>query len=240
MGKLMEVENLEVIYGVIKALQGISFYIDEGEIVTIIGANGAGKSSTLRAISGVVRPSSGKVRFKNKDVTNSPSHLIARQGLSHVPEGRGMLTKLTVEENLILATYNRKDHAKVKEDMVDVYKQFPRLSERKKQTSGSLSGGEQQMLAIGRALMTGADTLLLDEPSMGLAPLIVKEIFTVIQRINQTGKTILLVEQNAMTALSTAHRAYILENGAVLKSGKATELINDSEVKAAYLGGHDY
>ncbi|GAB6154820.1 ABC transporter ATP-binding protein [Desulfosporosinus burensis] len=238
MARIMEVENLEVVYGVIKALQGISFYIDEGEIVTIIGANGAGKSSTLRAVSGMVRPSSGKVMFKNKDITNSPSHLIARQGLSHVPEGRGMLTKLTVEENLILATYNRKDQAKVKEDMEDVYRQFPRLSERKKQASGNLSGGEQQMLAIGRALMTGADTLLLDEPSMGLAPLFVKEIFAVIKRINQAGKTILLVEQNAMTALHTAHRAYILENGAVLKSGKASELIDDPQVKAAYLGGH--
>ena len=238
MAKIMEVENLEVVYGVIKALQGISFYIDEGEIVTIIGANGAGKSSTLRAVSGMVRPSSGMVRFKNKNITNSPSHLIARQGLSHVPEGRGMLTKLTVEENLILATYNRKDHAKVKADMIDIYKQFPRLSERKKQAAGSLSGGEQQMLAIGRALMTGADTLLLDEPSMGLAPLIVKEIFDVIKRVNQAGKTILLVEQNAMTALHTAHRAYILENGALLKSGKASDLISDPEVKAAYLGGH--
>ena len=238
MARIMEVENLEVVYGVIKALQGISFYIDEGEIVTIIGANGAGKSSTLRAVSGMVRPSSGKVMFKDKDITNSPSHLIARQGLSHVPEGRGMLTKLTVEENLILATYNRKDNAKVKEDMADVYRQFPRLSERKKQASGNLSGGEQQMLAIGRALMTGADTLLLDEPSMGLAPLIVKEIFAVIKRINQAGKTILLVEQNAITALHTAHRAYILENGAVLKSGKASELIDDPQVKAAYLGGH--
>lgn len=238
MAKIMEVENLEVVYGVIKALQGISFYIDEGEIVTIIGANGAGKSSTLRAVSGMIRPSSGMVRFKNKDITNSPSHLIARQGLSHVPEGRGMLTKLTVEENLILATYNRKDHPKVKVDMEDVYKQFPRLSERKKQAAGNLSGGEQQMLAIGRALMTGADTLLLDEPSMGLAPLFVKEIFEVIKRINQAGKTILLVEQNAMTALHTAHRAYILENGAVLKSGVAADLISDPEVKAAYLGGH--
>lgn len=238
MAKIMEVENLEVVYGVIKALQGISFYIDEGEIVTIIGANGAGKSSTLRAVSGMVRPTSGMIRFKNKDITNSPSHLIARQGLSHVPEGRGMLTKLTVEENLILATYNRKDHVKVKEDMKDVYKQFPRLSERKKQAAGNLSGGEQQMLAIGRALMTGADTLLLDEPSMGLAPLFVKEIFAVIKRINQAGKTVLLVEQNAMTALNTAHRAYILENGALLKSGKASDLISDPEVKAAYLGGN--
>ncbi|HBV89199.1 MAG TPA: ABC transporter ATP-binding protein [Desulfosporosinus sp.] len=238
MTKIMEIENLEVVYGVIKALQGISFYIDEGEIVTIIGANGAGKSSTLRAVSGMVRPSSGKIRFKDKDVTNTPSHIIARQGLSHVPEGRGMLTKLTVEENLILATYNRKDHSQVKEDMKNVYDQFPRLSERKRQAAGNLSGGEQQMLAIARALMTGADTLLLDEPSMGLAPLIVQEIFAVIKRINQAGKTILLVEQNAMTALRTANRAYILENGTLLKSGKASDLISDPEVKAAYLGGY--
>ncbi|MBC2721682.1 ABC transporter ATP-binding protein [Desulfosporosinus sp.] len=238
MTKIMEIENLEVVYGVIKALQGISFYIDEGEIVTIIGANGAGKSSTLRAVSGMVRPSSGKIRFKDKDVTNTPSHIIARQGLSHVPEGRGMLTKLTVEENLILATYNRKDHSQVKEDMKNVYNQFPRLSERKRQAAGNLSGGEQQMLAIARALMTGADTLLLDEPSMGLAPLIVQEIFAVIKRINQAGKTILLVEQNAMTALRTANRAYILENGTLLKSGKASDLISDPEVKAAYLGGY--
>lgn len=238
MTRIMEVENLEVVYGVIKALQGVSFHVDEGEIVTIIGANGAGKSSALRAVSGMVRPSSGKVRFKNKEVTNSPSHLIARQGLSHVPEGRGVFTKLTVEENLLVATYNRKDHQKIKDDLQEVYQQFPRLSERRKQAAGSLSGGEQQMLAIGRALMTGADTLLLDEPSMGLAPLIVQEIFTVIKRINQLGKTILLVEQNAMTALRTAHRAYILETGQVLKSGKALDLISDPEVKAAYLGGH--
>ncbi|MDI6879628.1 MAG: ABC transporter ATP-binding protein [Desulfitobacteriaceae bacterium] len=218
---------------------GVFYFQDrEGEIVTLIGANGAGKSSTLRAISGMVHPSSGKVKFKNKDITDSPSHIIARQGLSHVPEGRGMFTKLTVEENLILAAYNRKDHPKVREDMEDVYKQFSRLSERKKQAAGSLSGGEQQMLAIGRAIMSGADTLLLDEPSMGLAPLIVKEIFAVIKRINEAGKTILLVEQNAMTALRTAHRAYILENGLVLKSGKAADLISDPEVRAAYLGGH--
>ena len=235
---LIEVENLEVTYGVIKALQGISFHVDQGEIVTIIGANGAGKSSTLRAVSGMVKSGSGRVRFKNREITNAAAHLIARQGLSHVPEGRGVLTKLTVEENLLVATANRKDHQKIKGDLQEVYRQFPRLSERHKQAAGSLSGGEQQMLAIGRALMSGADTLLLDEPSMGLAPLIVQEIFAVIKKINLTGKTILLVEQNAMTALRTAHRAYILETGRVLKSGKAADLIHDPEVKAAYLGGH--
>ncbi|GAB6174085.1 ABC transporter ATP-binding protein [Paradesulfitobacterium aromaticivorans] len=238
MTKVLEVENLEVTYGVIRALQGISFYVEQGEIVTIIGANGAGKSSTLRAISGVVRPSAGKIRLNNNDITNSPSHLIARRGLSLVPEGRGVFTKLTVEENLIVATYNRKDNEKIKEDLNEVFQQFPRLAERKKQAAGSLSGGEQQMLAIGRALMTGADTLLLDEPSMGLAPLIVQEIFAVIKKINQLGKTILLVEQNAMTALRTANRAYIMETGRVTKIGKASELVNDPEVKAAYLGGH--
>ncbi|MHB1405826.1 MAG: ABC transporter ATP-binding protein [Desulfitobacteriaceae bacterium] len=238
MTKVLEVENLEVTYGVIRALQGISFYVEQGEIVTIIGANGAGKSSTLGAISGVVRTSAGKIMLNNNDITNSPSHMIARRGLSLVPEGRGVFTKLTVEENLIVATYNRKDNNKIKEDLNEVFQQFPRLAERKKQAAGSLSGGEQQMLAIGRALMTGADTLLLDEPSMGLAPLIVQEIFAVIKKINQLGKTILLVEQNAMTALRTANRAYIMETGRVIKIGKASELVNDPEVKAAYLGGH--
>ena len=238
MTKVLEVENLEVTYGVIRALQGISFYVEQGEIVTIIGANGAGKSSTLGAISGVVRTSAGKIMLNNNDITNSPSHMIARRGLSLVPEGRGVFTKLTVEENLIVATYNRKDNDKIKEDLNEVFQQFPRLAERKKQAAGSLSGGEQQMLAIGRALMTGADTLLLDEPSMGLAPLIVQEIFAVIKKINQLGKTILLVEQNAMTALRTANRAYIMETGRVIKIGKASELVNDPEVKAAYLGGH--
>lgn len=238
MARVLEVENLEVTYGVIRALQGISFYVEKGEIVTIIGANGAGKSSTLRAISGVVRPSGGKISFNNNVITNASSHQIARRGLSLVPEGRGVFTKLTVEENLMVATYNRKDHDKIKEDLREVYEQFPRLLERKKQAAGSLSGGEQQMLAIGRALMTGAETLLLDEPSMGLAPLIVQEIFAVIKKINQRGKTILLVEQNAMTALRTAHRAYIMETGRIVKTGIAGELVTDPEVKAAYLGGH--
>lgn len=237
MANLLEIKSLEVAYGGIKALHGISFYVTEGEIVTLIGANGAGKSSTLRAISGMVQPQSGSILFKNKDITNLPSHLIARQGMAHVPEGRGIFAKLTVEENLQVATYYRKDPGGVKSDQERVFRMFPRLLERKRQMAGSLSGGEQQMLAIGRALMTGGDTLLLDEPSMGLAPVIVQEIFSVLREINRTGKTILLVEQNAMLALRTANRAYILETGRIVISGNARELIDDPEIKKAYLGG---
>lgn len=237
MAYLLEIKSLEVAYGGIKALHGISFYVAEGEIVTLIGANGAGKSSTLRAISGMVQSQSGGILFNNTDITNLPSHLIARQGMAHVPEGRGIFAKLTVEENLKVATYCRKDTDGVKSDQERVFRMFPRLLERKRQLAGSLSGGEQQMLAIGRALMTGANTLLLDEPSMGLAPIIVQEIFSVLREINRTGKTILLVEQNAMLALRTANRAYILETGRIVISGNARELIDDPEIKKAYLGG---
>jgi len=237
MTKLMEIESLEVAYGGIKALQGVSFYVEEGEIVTLIGANGAGKSSTLRAISGMVPSCSGRVLFKNQEITNLPSHLIARRGMAHVPEGRGIFAKLTVEENLLVATYVRNDADGIKRDLERVFVMFPRLSERRKQGAGSLSGGEQQMLAIGRAIMTGADTLLLDEPSMGLAPLIVQEIFATLREINKSGKTILLVEQNAMMALRIANRAYILETGRIIMSGEASHLITDPEVKKAYLGG---
>ncbi|MCL6447666.1 MAG: ABC transporter ATP-binding protein [Armatimonadetes bacterium] len=236
MNRAIAVENLEVAYGGIKALQGISFTVAEGEIVTLIGANGAGKSSTLRAISGMVRPQAGRIWFKGLEITRLPSYLIARQGMSHVPEGRGIFAKLSVEENLLVATCTRKNNG-IKNDLQRVFNLFPRLAERKKQIAASLSGGEQQMLAIGRALMTGADTLLLDEPSMGLAPVVVREIFKVLREINQLGKTILLVEQNAMMALRTAHRAYILETGRIVKSGKASDLLADPEVKKAYLGG---
>ena len=238
MSKVLEIVNLEVSYGGIKALHGISFIVNTGEIVTLIGANGAGKSSTLRAISGMIGIKSGRIFFKNKEITNLPSHIIARLGLSHVPEGRGVFAKLTVEENLIVATTNRKDEQQIKYDLQKVYSLFPRLLERKRQLAGNLSGGEQQMLAIGRALMSGSDVLLLDEPSMGLAPLIVQEIFGIIKEINKLGKTILLVEQNAISALRIAQRAYILETGRIVKEGKASELINDNEVKKAYLGGH--
>jgi len=238
MVKMLEVENLEVAYGGIKALQGISFHVEEGEVVTLIGANGAGKSSTLRAISGMVKAAAGRTIYKNADITNLPSHQIARLGIAHVPEGRGIFAKLSVEENLTVATYVRKDDEGIKIDFKRVFEMFPRLEERKKQAGGSLSGGEQQMLAIGRALMTGSGTLLLDEPSMGLAPLIVKDIYKVLKEINKLGKTILLVEQNAMMALRLANRAYILETGRIILSGKADQLINDPDVKRAYMGGH--
>ncbi|HEY3426040.1 MAG TPA: ABC transporter ATP-binding protein [Negativicutes bacterium] len=238
METILSVNELEVGYGGIKALQGISFEVQRGEIVTLIGANGAGKSSTLRAISGVVPAHAGSIVFKQKEIANLPSHLIARAGLSHVPEGRGVFTKLTVEENLIAGSYSRSDKTEITKDMSSVYELFPRLDERKKQLSGSLSGGEQQMLAIGRAMMSGAEMLLLDEPSMGLAPLIVQEIFKIVQYINSTGKTVLLVEQNANQALKVANRAYILETGRIIMSGNASEMINNPEIKRAYLGGH--
>lgn len=233
---LLHVEDLVVNYGGIKALQGISITAYPGEIVTIIGANGAGKSSLLRAISGMVTPQQGKITFKNQDISHMKSHEIARLGISHVPEGRGVFAKMTVEENLLVATYTRKD-ATVGDDLRHVYQLFPRLEERKKQSAGTLSGGEQQMLAIGRALMSGADTLLLDEPSMGLAPVIVQEIFSILRTINQEGKTIILVEQNATQALKLAHRAYILETGKITLEGQAQDLLNNTEVKKAYLGG---
>ncbi|BBB91270.1 high-affinity branched-chain amino acid transport ATP-binding protein LivF [Methylomusa anaerophila] len=235
---ILSVNNLEVVYGGIKALQGISFVVNRGEIVTLIGANGAGKSSTLRAISGVVPAGAGSIIFKQKEITNLPSHLIARGGLSHVPEGRGVFTKLSVEENLIAGSYLRQDKPQIAKDMNNVYEMFPQLGERKKQLGGSLSGGEQQMLAIGRAIMSGAEMLLLDEPSMGLAPLIVQEIFGIIKRINSTGKTVLLVEQNANQALKVANRAYILETGRIIMAGNAVEMIDNPEIKRAYLGGH--
>ena len=238
MDSILSVSELEVVYGGIKALQGISFEVRQGEIVTLIGANGAGKSSTLRAISGIVPVLAGSITFCQKEIANQSSHLTARAGMSHVPEGRGVFTKLTVEENLIVGGYTRTEKTQIAKDLKGVYELFPRLGERKKQLSGSLSGGEQQMLAIGRAIMSGAEMLLLDEPSMGLAPLIVQEIFKIIQYINSSGKTVLLVEQNANQALKVAHRAYILETGRIIMSGNANEMIDNPEVKKAYLGGH--
>lgn len=234
--KILEIQDLEVTYGGIKAVQGISFHINKGETVALIGANGAGKSSTLRAISGMLPIHAGQVKFKGQDITNLPSHEVARLGITHVPEGRGIFSKLNVEENLILATCFRHDRERIKDELQQVFKLFPRLEERKRQSGGSLSGGEQQMLAIGRALMTGADTLLLDEPSMGLAPLIVQEIFSVIRKINKLGKTVLLVEQNAIMALRTANRAYILETGRITMTGNAKQLLDNPVIKKAYLG----
>ncbi len=233
---ILKVENLNVHYGVIHALKDVSFLINPGEIVTLIGANGAGKSTTLRTISGLVKPSGGRIEFQKQDISYLPAHKIAALGLNQVPEGRRVFPQLSVEVNLEMGAFLRKDKRKISQDMNKVYELFPRLLERKKQQAGSLSGGEQQMLAMGRGLMSNPKLLLLDEPSMGLAPLLVREIFNIIREINRLGTTILLVEQNAKMALEIAHRAYVLETGRVNLSGVAKELIKDERVKQAYLG----
>lgn len=231
----LEVRNLEVHYDGIRALHGVSFSVPKGEIVTLIGANGAGKTSILRAISGLT-PYTGSIVFEGQDLQRIPAHRIVGLGIAHVPEGRGIFGNLTVRENLRLATWQRSDKAEIELDYDRVFTIFPRLMERRDQPSGTLSGGEQQMLAVGRALMSRGRLLLLDEPSMGLAPRLVREIFRVIQNINQTGVTVLLVEQNANMALHIASRAYVLETGAVILSGPGRELLGDPRVKEAYLG----
>lgn len=234
---LLDIENIEVSYGAITALRGISFTVSEGEIVTLIGANGAGKSTTLRTISGIVRPKSGRIVFAGADLAGIPAHRIVALGIAHVPEGRGVFSRLTVQENLDLATWTRKDRHALKKDFERVFAIFPRLAERRLQLAGTLSGGEQQMLAVARALVTRGRLMLLDEPSMGLSPVLVQEIFRVITEINQEGTTILLVEQNAHMALKVAHRGYVLETGQIVLSGPAAELATDPRVKEAYLGG---
>jgi branched-chain amino acid transport system ATP-binding protein len=231
----LEVRDLEVHYDGIRALHGVSFTVLKGEIVTLIGANGAGKTSILRAISGLT-PYTGAIVFEGQDLQRVPAHQIVGLGIAHVPEGRGIFGNLTVRENLHLATWQRKDKEEIEVDYDRVFTIFPRLMERRDQPSGTLSGGEQQMLAVGRALMSRGRLLLLDEPSMGLAPRLVREIFRVIQDINQSGVTILLVEQNANMALHIASRAYVLETGAVILSGAGRELLGDPRVKEAYLG----
>jgi branched-chain amino acid transport system ATP-binding protein len=231
----LEVRDLEVHYDGIRALHGVSFTVLKGEIVTLIGANGAGKTSILRAISGLT-PYTGTIVFEGQDLQRVPAHQIVGLGIAHVPEGRGIFGNLTVRENLHLATWQRKDKEEIEVDYDRVFTIFPRLMERRDQPSGTLSGGEQQMLAVGRALMSRGRLLLLDEPSMGLAPRLVREIFRVIQDINQSGVTILLVEQNANMALHIASRAYVLETGAVILSGAGRELLGDPRVKEAYLG----
>ncbi|MHC1761653.1 MAG: ABC transporter ATP-binding protein [Negativicutes bacterium] len=234
---MLVVESLEVRYGVIPALRGISLHVEQGEIVTLIGANGAGKSTTLKTISGLIRPAAGRITFEGKDLTTYPAHEIVGLGIAHVPEGRGIFPNLTVKENLKLATFRRKDGRKaLEEDMATVFDGFPVLKERTGQMAGTLSGGEQQMLAIGRALMARPQLVLMDEPSMGLAPLLVRQIFDIIREINGKGTTVLLVEQNARMALSIAHRGYILETGEIIKEGTASELVNDPQVAASYLG----
>ncbi|MCX8023812.1 MAG: ABC transporter ATP-binding protein [Thermanaerothrix sp.] len=233
---LLEVHNLNVYYGAIHALQGISFHVDEGEIVTLIGANGAGKSTTLRTISGLLRTRTGYIRYKGHDITNTPAQEIVKMGISHVPEGRKIFAPLTVRENLLMGAYTRNDPNEIQRTMERVFTSFPRLKERINQLGGTLSGGEQQMLAMGRGLMSRPTLLLLDEPSMGLSPILVEEIFRIIQEINQQGTSILLVEQNAHMALSIAHRAYVLETGRIVLSGTAKEVAENPMVKAAYLG----
>ena len=231
---LLKVEKLTVNYGAIRALRGISFEVAQGEIITLIGANGAGKSTTLHAISNIIKKNQGAVVFDGKDISSMPPDRIVSAGLVQVPEGRRIFANLSVRDNLEMGAYTRTDP--IREDMEKVFGIFPRLKERSRQVAGTLSGGEQQMLAMGRALMARPRLLLLDEPSMGLAPILVDEIFSVIKNINETGTTILLVEQNAYKALTYASRAYILETGEIVKSGRADDLIKDEAVKAAYLG----
>jgi branched-chain amino acid transport system ATP-binding protein len=232
---LLEVEDINVHYGKIAALKGVSIEVDEGEIVTLIGANGAGKTTTLKTISGLRPLTSGAIRFKGKDISKVAGHKRVILGIGQSPEGRGIFPGMTVMENLMMGAYARKDN--VDKELNEVFELFPRLAERKSQFGGTMSGGEQQMLTIGRALMTNPAVLLLDEPSMGLAPLLIQQIFEIIQTINARGTTVLLVEQNAQQALQIAHRAYVLETGQVVKSAPAQQLLHDPAVRAAYLGG---
>ena len=234
---MLQVKDIDVYYGNIQALRGISLEVNEGEIVTLIGANGAGKSTLLKTISGLLKPKKGSIEYIGSNIDGKAAQSIVKLGISHVPEGRRVFANMTVEENLELGAYLRNDRAGIKKDMEHVYELFPRLLERLKQQSGTLSGGEQQMLAMGRALMSKPKLIILDEPSMGLAPLMVKNIFNIIEMVNKEGVTVLLVEQNANMALSVADRAYVLETGKIVLAGTAKELQESEEVKAAYLGG---
>lgn len=234
---MLELNNVNVHYGVIHALKNISLRVEKGEIVTLIGANGAGKTTTLRTISGLIKPTNGSITFKGQRIEGKNAPDIVRAGISHVPEGRRIFPDMTVRENLELGAFLRKDKDQIQKDMELVYSRFPILKNRSKQNAGTLSGGEQQMLAIGRALMSRPELLLMDEPSMGLAPLLVNEIFSIIKEINEQGTTILLVEQNANIALSIAHRAYVIETGSIVLEGSGKELANSEQIKKAYLGG---
>lgn len=234
---MLKVENLNVYYGMIHAIKDISLEVHKGEIVSLVGANGAGKTTTLHAISGLLKPKSGSATYLEHNLLTTPAHKIVEHGLSHVPEGRRVFSQMSVMENLEMGAYISKDKAKNKKNLDNVFQHFPRLEERKRQLAGTLSGGEQQMLAIGRAMMASPEMLLLDEPSMGLSPLLVKEIFKIIKELNDDGITILLVEQNAKQALSIAHRGYVLETGKIVLSGNAAELLENDAVKKAYLGG---
>lgn len=233
---LLKVTDLEVSYGGIDALRGISFDVEEGEIVTLIGANGAGKSTTLRTICGLVRPSAGRIVYDGRDITSQSTQRIVSEGIALVPEGRRVFDNLTVKENLLIGAYLRKDKESIQADVEHVYELFPRLKEREWQSAGTLSGGEQQMLAVGRALMSRPKLIMMDEPSLGLAPLVVKSIFDIIKTINQKGITVLLIEQNANMALMAAHTAYVLETGSITMKGTGAELLADERIKEAYLG----
>lgn len=233
---MLEVRDLQVYYGMIHAIKGISFNVNQGEVIALIGANGAGKTTTLHTITGLLAPKSGSVLFEGKDITKVPAHKIVSMGMAHVPEGRRVFAELSVYENLKLGAYTRKDKKEIEETLARVYKSFPRLEERKNQLAGTLSGGEQQMLAMGRALMSKPKIILMDEPSMGLSPILVEEIFHIIREISASGTTVLLVEQNAKKALAIADRAYVLETGNIVLSGDAKEMMNNDSIKKAYLG----
>ena len=236
MGTILKVDNINVYYGAIHAIKGISFEVNEGEIVTLIGANGAGKSTTLQTVSGLLRSRTGSIEFNGETISHVPAHKLVYKGLAQVPEGRRIFLQMSVEENLEMGAFTQKS-AGIDADIESVYEQFPRLRERKKQIAGTLSGGEQQMLAMGRALMSHPKLLMLDEPSMGLAPILVEQIFDIIRQLHKNGTTILLVEQNAQMALSVADRAYVLETGKITLSGTGKELAESDEVRKAYLGG---
>ncbi|GAA4685267.1 ABC transporter ATP-binding protein [Phytohabitans rumicis] len=233
---LLEIENLTLLYGRIQALHGISLHVNEGEVVALIGANGAGKTTTMRAISGLRPVASGKITFDGHDITKTRADLRVIRGIGQAPEGRGIFPGMTVQENLEMGAYTRRDRSAISGDLAMVFDLFPRLKERERQAGGTLSGGEQQMLAVGRAMMTRPKLLLLDEPSMGLAPMLIQQIFEIITRINEQGTTVLLVEQNAQQALSRAHRGYVLETGRIVKEGSGQDLLHDPAVKEAYLG----
>ncbi len=233
---MLEVKDLHVHYGMIEAIKGINFEVNKGEVIALIGANGAGKTTTLHTITGLLSPSKGEVIYEGKDISKMPGHKIVSVGMAHVPEGRRVFAQLSVYENLLMGAYTRKDKEEIQKTLRVVYDRFPRLEERKNQMAGTLSGGEQQMLAMGRALMSHPSIILMDEPSMGLSPIFVNEIFDIIQQVSKTGTTVLLVEQNAKKALSIADRAYVLETGKIVLSGDAKVLMNDDSIKKAYLG----
>ena len=233
---MLEVKDIEVYYGMIQAIKGVSFHVEEGEVIALIGANGAGKTTILHTVSGLLAPKKGSILFEGQELTKTPGHKIVSMGMAHVPEGRRVFAQLTVLQNLKMGAYTRKDKNEIEETLKTVFKHFPRLEERQNQLAGTLSGGEQQMLAMGRALMSHPKIILMDEPSMGLSPIFVNEIFNIIQEVSKAGTTVLLVEQNAKKALSIADRAYVLETGNIVLEGNASDLLNDDSIKKAYLG----